>query len=412
MNVVTRKSARRVGVFGLTAMVVGLALWGCAKKPETEPVEPMNPEGVAGPQAGVPAGEPIKIGAIFSVTGPASPLGDPEKKTAKMLQEQINSSGGVLGRPIQVIVKDDKSEPNNAAIAAKDLIENEQVVAIIGPSRTPCTMIIKDTCQKAQVPLIACAAGKPITDPVASYVFATPQTNTLAVEKCFTYLKKNGVKKIAVLTVDNGFGADGLANIKAFAKKEGVELVVAETFGGRDTDMTAQMTAIKAKQPGAILIWGTNPGPAIATKNARTLGIDVPILQSHGVANGKFLELAGEAANGVQLPAGKLIVVDQIPEDDPQKEVLTKFAARYREKYGSAPNTFAGHAYDALHLVVKGLEAAGEVDRAKLRDAIEQIRGFVGTGGVFNYGPKDHNGLTVEAFVWVKIQDGKWTLAE
>ncbi len=391
------------------AVAVALGLSGCPPK-QKEPIEP--PETEVAPPPAEPTGEPIKVGAIFSVTGPAAPLGEPEKNTVEMLVEQINAEGGVLGRPLEVIVKDDESEPQPAVIAMKDLIENEEVVAIIGPSRTPTTLAIKDECQKAEVPLISCAAAKEITDPVASYVFSTPQTNALAAQKCFEYIEKEKIESIAVLSVSNSFGEDGLANLKAFAEEKNVKIVAAATFGGEDTDMSAQLTSIKGKNPGAILIWGTNPGPAIATKNAKTLGIKVPIIQSHGVANAQFIELAGDAANGVQLPAGRLIVYDQIPEDDPQKEVLDSFAADYEAKYGGPPNTFAGHAYDALHIVCNALEAAGEADRAALRDAIEKTTGFVGTAGIFNYTAEDHNGLTVDAFVWVKIEDGKWVLAE
>ena len=392
------------------AVAVALGLSGCPPKPTDDEAVPLPVMEDTGPAA--PTGDPIKVGAIFSVTGPASPLGDPEKKTVELLVEQINDGGGVLGRPLEVIVKDDKSGPDEAVIHAKDLIETEEVVAIIGPSRTPTTMPLKDICQEDEVPLISCAAGKGITDPVASYVFATPQTNALAAEKCFEYVENEGIESVAVLSVSNSFGEDGLANLEAFAKEAGVEIVANETFGGEDTDMEAQLTKIKGTDPGAIIIWGTNPGPAIATKNANTLGIDVPILQSHGVANAQFIELAGDAANGVQLPAGRLIVYDQIGADDPQKDVLDGFAADYKAKYDGPPNTFAGHAYDALHIVCNALEKAGEADRAALRDAIEETTEFVGTAGIFNYTADDHNGLTVDAFVWVKIEDGKWTLAE
>ncbi len=395
----------------VVAVVVTLCLTGCPPKPTPGPPTPIPPRP---PKAVKPAptGEPIKIGAIFSVSGPASPLGDPEKKTVELLVDQINANGGVLGRPLGVIVKDSKSEPTEAVLACKDLIEGEQVVAIIGPSRTPTTMAIKDACQAAEVPLVSCAAGKTITDPVASYVFAVPQTNALAVEACFGYLEKEGIDKVAFIYVANSYGEDGYNNAQAIAAERGIELVAVETFGGEDTDMTAQLTKIKAKSPGAIVCWGTNPGPSIVTKDAQTLGIDVPILQSHGVANMKFIELAGDSANGVQLPAGRLIVYDQIGTDDPQKAMLDEFAAAYKAKYDAEPNTFAGHAYDALWITVNALEAAGEADRAKLRDAIEQTQEFVGTAGIFNYSADDHNGLTMDAFVWVKIVDGKWTLAE
>ena len=412
MRSVARHRASRslVALLALTGVAL-LVLVGCPKPPEPTPTPPITPKAQPpAPKAAAPTGEPIKIGAIFSVTGPGAPLGEPEKKTTEMLVKKINAEGGVLGRPVEVIIKDNVTKPQETAIAAKDLAENQKVVAIIGTSDTPTTMAIKDYCQQQQVPLVSCAAGKPITTPVAGYVFAVPQTNALAAEKCFEYITRNSIKSVAVLSVDNAFGQDGLANLEAMATKSNVKIVAKQTFATEDTDMTAQLTTIKGASPGAILIWGTNPGPAIATKNAKTLGITVPILQSHGVANAKYLELAGEAANGVQLPAGRLIVVDQIPADDPQKAVLDAFAAEYQTEYGSPPDTFAGHAYDAFTVVTNALKTAGADDRAKLRDAIEQTTGFVGTAGTFNYSATDHNGLTVDAFVWVKIENGKWTL--
>ncbi len=406
------KSTKMKVLLGVAAVIaMTLLLGGCA--PEKPPITGSPPllseEGTPEPAA-KPEGEPIKIGAIFSVTGRSSPLGDPEKKAVQILEEQVNAQGGVLGRPVEVIVKDDKSTPDNAVKAANDLIE-QGVVAIIGPSTTPSTMPLKEICQEAGVPLIACAAGKTITDPVASYVFAVPQTNALAVAKCFEYLKKEGIDKIASIYVANPYGEDGQNNIEAIAAEKGVEIVAVETFGGDDTDMTTQLTKIKAAEPGALICWGTNPGPSLITKQAKTIGLDVPILQSHGVANMKFIELAGEAANGVQLPAGRLIVWEQLADDDPFKSLLEEFATAYEAEYGEAPSTFAGHAYDSFWITVNAIEMAGEADRAKVRDAIEQTK-FMGTAGEFKYSADDHNGLTLAAFAWVKIVDEAWQLVE
>ncbi len=395
----------RVWLATLTILAFLGLLVGCSRKsPEDVVVRPL-------PAPVTPESAPVTIGAILSLTGPASPSGEPQKNIVQMLVEQVNAQGGVLGRPLEVIVRDDESTPAGAVKAANDLIE-QGVVAIIGPSTTPSTMPLKDICQEAGVPLIACAAGKTITDPVASYVFAVPQTNTLAVEKCFDYLEKQGIDKVASIYVANPFGEDGRENIAALAAEKGIEIVAVETFGGDDTDMTTQLTKIKAAEPGALICWGTNPGPASVTKDAKTIGLDVPILQSHGVANMKFIELAGEAANGVQLPAGRLIVWEQLADDDPHKDVLREFATTYQEEYGQAPTIFAGYAYDAFWIAVQAITEAGEADRAKVRDAIEQIKDFQGTAGVFNYSAEDHNGLTMDAFVWVKIVDGAWQLAE
>jgi len=403
------KSTRtRIVVATVVTLAVALALIGCAKEDVTG-VRMESAKPLVEPTA-APEGEPIIIGAIFSVTGPASPLGEPEKNAVELLVVQVNQAGGVLGRPLEVIIKDDESMPDGAVKAANDLIE-QGVVAIIGPSRTPCTMPLKQICQEAEVPLISCAAGKTITDPVASYVFAVPQTNTLAVAKCFEYLDKQGIDKVASIYVANAFGEDGQNNIEAIAADEGVEIVAAESFGGDDTVMETQLTKIKAAGPDALICWGTNPGPASVTRDAKTVGLDVPILQSHGVANMKYIELAGEAANGVQLPAGRLIVWDQLADDDSFKGLLEEFATDYEAKYGQPPNTFAGHAYDSFWIAVNALEMAGEADRAKVRDAIEQTE-FMGTAGQFKYSAEDHNGLTLDAFVWVEIVDGGWKLAE
>ncbi len=392
----------------LTAVIilasVGL-LAGCPRKPPEDIV--VRP----GPVPVTPESEPVKIGAIFSVTGDASSRGNPQKKTVAMLAEQVNAEVGVLGgRPLEVITEDDRGTPDGAAKAARNLIE-QGVVAIIGSSRTLTTMPLKKLCQEAGVPLIACAAGKTITSPVASYVFAVPPTTKLAVAKCFEYLEKEGIDKVASIYVANPFGEEGQNNIEAIAAERGVEIVATATFGEKDTDMTTHLNNIKAAEPGALICWGTNPGPAIVTKQAKTIGLDVPILQSHGVADMEFIELAGEAANGVQLPAGRLIVWEQLADDDPFKSLLEDFATAYEAKYGQAPNIFAGYAYDAFWITINGIEMAGEADRAQVRDAIEQTE-LIGTAGEFKYSAGDHNGLTRAAFVWVKIVDGAWQLVE
>ncbi len=395
----------RVWLAALTILAFVGLLVGCPRKsPEDIVVRPL-------PAPVTSENEPVIIGAIFSLTGDASFQGNPQAQAVEMLAEQVNAQGGVLGgRPLEVITEDDGSMPDGAAKAARDLIE-QGVVAIIGSSRTLTTMPLKEICQEAGIPLIACAAGKTITAPVASYVFAVPPTTKLAVAKCFEYLEKEGIDTVASIYVANPFGEDGQTNIEAIAAEKGVEIVATQTFGGDDTDMTTQLTKIKAAKPGALICWGTNPGPSLITKQAKTIGLDVPILQSHGVANQTFIDLAGEAANGVQLPAGRLIVWEQLADGDPFKSLLEEFATAYEAKYGEAPSTFAGHAYDSFWITVNAIEMAGEADRAQVRDAIEQTE-LIGTAGEFKYSADDHNGLTLTAFAWVKIVDGAWQLVE
>jgi len=357
------------------------------------------------------AQEPYKIGAIFSITGPASPLGEPERNTAIMVAEQINAAGGINGHPLELIVYDTAGEETKSVMEVKRLIERDKVIAIIGPSRSGTTLAVVPIVEKAEIPFISCAASIKIVEPVKKWVFKTPQSDFLAVEKIIDYLKEKGISKVAMINVDNAYGMSGREQLDALAIPAGIEIVAKESFGDKDTDMTVQLTGIKGTDAEAVVCWGTNPGPAIVAKNMKQLEMNIPLIQSHGVANMTFIELAGEAAEGVILPAGKLIVAEYLPDDDPQKATLMEYKEQYESKYGQAVDTFGGHAWDALWLVIKALEKVG-LDKAKIRDEIENTKNFTGTGGIFNFSPEDHNGLIKEAFVMVKIEDGKWTLAE
>jgi len=356
------------------------------------------------------AAAPIKIGAFLSNTGPAAPLGTPEKETLEMLEEQINAAGGVLGRPIKVIIEDDASAPANAVRAAMKLINLDRVVAIIGGSTTGCTLAVTPITEPRGIPHISMAAGIDITHPVKRWVFRTPQTDVLAVQKVYEYLNSQGIDTIAVIYDSNAFGTSGRNRLVEMAPEAGIKIVAQEAFKTRDTDMTVQLTKIRGTAAQAVVCWGTNPGPAMVARNMKQLNMQIPLIQSHGIANRTFIELAGEAANGVVFPAGKLLVAESLPEDDPQREVLLQYARQFEAKYGKPADTFGGHAWDALMILVDAIERAGTTDAVQLRDAVESTTNFVGISGVFTYTPDDHDGLTTDAFVMVKIVDGEWTL--
>jgi branched-chain amino acid transport system substrate-binding protein len=357
------------------------------------------------------AESPYKVGAVFAVTGPAASLGQPERDTVLMMQEQINEAGGINGHPLEVIVYDTAGEETKCVMAVKRLIERDHVVAVVGPSRTGTSLAIVNTVEKAQVPLVSCAAGIKIVEPVKPWIFKTPQSDVLAVRKILAFLKKEGIERVAIMSVANAFGESGRDELKKALPPAGIQIVAEETYGDRDTDMTAQLIRIKTRNADAIVGWGTSVGCAVLTKNVRQLRLDAPLLLSHGVANETYLNLAGDAANGVIFPAGKLLVAKALAADDPQRALLIKYADDFRGKYSRAADTFGGHAWDALSLVVQALGKVGP-DSAKIRDEIESTKGFVGIGGVFNFSPSDHNGLTEEAFVMVKVVNGKWTMAE
>ena len=356
---------------------------------------------------------PYKIGAIFSITGDASSLGMPEKQTAEMLMEQINAQGGIKGHPLEIVIYDDKGDETEAVTMAKRLISNDQVTAIIGPSRSGTSLAIVDTVSKAEIPLVTCAASAKIvkdeTGQIRKWVFMTPQSDVAAVQKIYDYFGKNKITKIAIMSDSSGYGDSGRNQLQSQAKDKKIEILADEKFAPGDVDMNAQLTKIKGTKAQALVVWSIQKAPAMVAKNAQALEIKIPLFQSHGVASKKFIELCGDAADGQVLPAGRLIVVNQLADSDPQKALLAKYKADFELKNGSV-STFGGHAYDAITLLKAAMEKAGTDDPAKVRDALEQIKGFAGTAGIFNLSPEDHNGLTKDAFVMVKIENKDWKL--
>ncbi len=353
----------------------------------------------------------IKIGGLFSVTGPPAFLGEPERNTAKMVVDSINKAGGIKGQKVELIVYDTAGDATKAVQMATKLIKDDHVVAIIGPSTTGESMAVIPVAEKEKVPLISCAAGSKITDPVKRYVFKTAQNDGLAVAKIYEYLQKQKQNKVALLTVSDGFGASGREQLKALAGKYGMQIVVDDTYGPKDTDMTSQLTKIRASQAQVLIVWGTNPGPAVIAKNAKQLGLKLPLFMSHGVSSKKFIALAGDAAEGVKLPSGKVIVSDVLPKSDPQKGSLLAYVKDYQNHYKVEGDHFGGHAWDGVMLLKAAIEKGGATTEG-IRNALENIKDFHGIGGTFNFSGQDHAGLTKDAFIMVEIKNKDWVIAK
>jgi len=357
------------------------------------------------------AAQPIKIGALFSVTGPPSFLGEPERNTAQMVVDEINKNGGIKGRKIELVVYDTQGDATKAVQAATRLIKEDKVVAIIGPSTTGDSMAVIPIVEKAQIPLVSCAAGIKITEPVKKWVFKTAQNDSLAVARIYEHLKKHKITKISLLTVSDSFGSSGREQLKAQAASFGIQIISDDTYGPKDTDMTAQLTKIRGSQAQALVCWGTNPGPAVVTRNARQLGLKIPLYMSHGVSSKKFIALAGDAAEGIILPSGRVLVADLLPNSDKQKKSLISFVKDYQNHYKAEGDHFGGHAWDAIMLVKGAIERGGDTPAA-IRDQLEKTRHFAGIGGIFNFTPQDHSGLTKDAFVLVEIKQKDWAIVK
>lgn len=359
------------------------------------------------------AAEPIKVGSVLSVTGPAAFLGDPELKTLEMYVEKINKEGGVLGRPLQLVHYDDGSDASKANGFAKRLIDDDKVDILVGGTTTGSTMSMVPLVEKAGIPFISLAGAVVIVEPVKKWVFKTPHTDRMAAEKVFEDMKKRGIAKVALLAETSGFGQSGKKETESVAGKYGITLVASETYGPKDTDMTPQLTKIKSTDGvQAVFIFGLGQGPAIATKNYKQLGIALPLYHAHGVASEEFIKLAGPAAEGARLPAAALLVADKLAAKDPQKPVAMGYKTAFNDKWKTDVSTFGGHAYDGLMLAVEAIKKAGGTDKAKVRDAIEATKGYVGTGGVVNMSATDHMGLDLSAFRMLEIKNGDWSLVQ
>jgi len=358
-----------------------------------------------------PVSAQIKIGAVLSVTGPASFLGDPEKKTLEIYVDEINAKGGVNGQKLQLIVYDDAANADTARTFATRLVEEDKVVAVVGGSTTGSTLAMIPVFEEAQIPFISLAGAVQIIEPVRKWVFKTPHTDRMACEKIFADLKSRNLTNIALISGTDAFGKSMRDQCVAVASKAGITIVTEETYGPRDSDMTPQLTNIKNKAGvQAVVNPGFGQGPAIVTRNYKQLAITLPLYQSHGVASKQFIELAGPAAEGVRLPAAAILIADKLPANDPQKPVVVNYTKTYQDRTKQAVSTFGGHAYDGLMILVQAMERAKSTDAAKVRDEIEKTKGFIGTGGIVNMSPTDHMGLDLSAFHMLEITNGDWTL--
>jgi branched-chain amino acid transport system substrate-binding protein len=353
-------------------------------------------------------GDTIKVGAILAVTGGASFLGAPEEKTITMLTEQINAEGGVNGKQIELIVKDSQGSPEKAISFAKQLIEEERVLAIIGPSTSGETMNIKGICEEGETILLSCAAAEAIVDPVADYVFKTPQKDSYAAIWIYRTMQAMNISRIGVVAGNTGFGNAGKGQLEKYAPEHGIDIAIAEVYDRSATDLTGVLTKVQANDVQAVVNWSIVPAQSIIPKNMRQLGMDVPLFQSHGFGNIKYVEAAGKAAEGIIFPAGRLLIAERLPDDHPQKDVLVKYKNDYESRYNEDVSTFGGHAYDAFMILVQAVRDAGTTDREMVRQAIESMTGFVGTGGIFNFSPQDHNGLDLSSFEMLTVENGQF----
>jgi branched-chain amino acid transport system substrate-binding protein len=358
------------------------------------------------------AQESIKIGGLLETSGNVASLGQPGLEGAMLAVDQINAKGGIGGKKIELINLNTESDNTKTVIAAKRLLEQDDVVALVGPMNSGSSYAIIDIVQRANTAMISNGGSRGIVLPPADkkWIFLSPLTDVLVQSVMMADMKKRGITKVALLHADSPFGTSGRDQLEKNAASFGITLVSQQSYGNDDKDMTPQLTKIRAADPQAVVIWATGPGQAVAVKNYRQLGLTQPLYLSHAANDFNFLRLAGESADGVLIPSSKIYVTDSLAADDLQKPLLEEFVRDYRTKYGKPPATFAGNGYDAVMMIAEALRKTGP-DRTKLRDAIEATRDHVGVTAVYTYGADDHFGAKADSVVMLTVKDGKFALA-
>jgi branched-chain amino acid transport system substrate-binding protein len=355
--------------------------------------------------------EAIKIGGLLETSGFIASLGQPGLEGAMLAVEQINAKGGIAGRKLELININTESDNTKTVTAVKRLTEQDKVVAIVGPMNSGSSFASIDTVQRSETPMISNGGSRGIVQPAIEkkWIFLAPLTDVLVQSVMLSDMKKKGIKKIALLNSDTPFGTSGREQLGKNAGSYGVVIVMQQTFGNDDKDITPQLTKIRGSEAEATVIWATGPGLAIAVKNHRQLGIKTPVYLAHSANDFNFLRLAGEAATDVLIPSSKIYVIESLSPSDPQKPVLQAFVRDYQAKYSKLPATFAGNGYDATMMIAEAIGNAG-TDRAKIRNAIEGLKGHVGVTAVYSYSPEDHFGAQADSVVMLIVKDGKFAL--
>ncbi len=395
----TSKKAITLVLLIISVLTMSLTFTGCGAKKTDSVAENLSP---------------YKIGAIFHITGRDGSMGVPQRDSIQMLANDINAQGGINGHKIELIIIDDESNQTKAVLAAKQLVDVHNVLAIIGSTDDNSSLAIYGVAEKAGITQISPTAGKVMAEPVAErkYAFKTSPNSYDITALQVSYVKKINASKVALLIANHPFGQEGSQGFKELIKGTNIEVIAEEKFELSDNDMTPQLTRVKAAKPDAVVVWMAGPAATSLTKNYRQLGITAPLISSSAIAQQSFIDTTGKDADGIVHPAAKLLVAESLPDSDFQKKVLVDFVKAYEAKYGPR-SQFAANTYDALNLIVNAIKSSGSNPTpAKIRDEVEKNKNYIGVMGTYNYSPTNHVGLGTDGYTIVKIENGKWKKIE
>jgi branched-chain amino acid transport system substrate-binding protein len=350
---------------------------------------------------------PYKIGGIFPLTGYLSWLGEYKKKGSELKVELINKAGGINGRPLELVVYDDQSSPETASRVAQRLVSKDEVIAMIGTASVPISGAVASIGNRYKIPTII-GSGYEVDPKKDSYVFNTAHKTDFAVERPFQYFKEKGITKVALLMPIGPLGELGGGLARKYAPKYGITIVGEERFDVKSPDVTAQLAKLRTLGPQAVFSFCTGEPAALVARNMAQLGMNIPVLVSHGNANPGFLKLVSNVNIPIIVPAGRAAAPDSIADSDPCKKVIVDFNKAHQQKFGEPANYYSAEMVDAVDIIAAALKVAPSAEGDKLRDAIEKTKGFVGMNGIYNFSPTDHHGTVVQDMMVLTIKDGKW----
>jgi branched-chain amino acid transport system substrate-binding protein len=357
--------------------------------------------------------KPVKIGAFLSVTGDGAYVGAPQLATLQLYIELINKQGGVIGRPVELVYYDIGIDTRSAQTAVHRLIETDRVDLIIGGSTTGAAMAVLPLIEQAQIPFMALAGSSALVNPVNPWVFKTSQTDGIACAKILQDMKKNGLVRIALIAGDNGFSSSMKEQCATLAPSFGVTIFVNQTYSSQTRKLTEPLARIRAMpEVQAVLAIDFGAAPPYLAQAYRRLGAKAPLYQTHAQVTDDYLNLAGDAAEGVRMPVAPLDVVDDLADTDPTKRMLRAYIDTYRKRWDVAPNVYGSHAHDALLIAISAIARAGSTDKAQVRRMIEATDGFAGANGIYRMTAQDHMGLDLSSFRMAEVRNGTWVLIE
>lgn len=388
------------------ALVLAVVLAGCA-------ADESDSEGGGGGGDGGSEDGPIVIGVNVEQSGPASVQGQAYADAVTLLAERINADGGVMGREIELEIVDNQTDQTQAVTLTNQLVQQD-VVAMIGPGTSPTTLGAMDVILSSGIPTISMGSADAISDPASEHpnVFKSPQRGTLIAEELAQLFEDEGISRVGLIAVNNAYGEDGVSAMEGLAAEGRIELAGVERFEASDTEMVAQLNSLRSAGAEAILCWAIPPGaPTVRRTAVEDLGIEIPMYFDAGAGAELFTELAGESANGAIVVQPKHLIWDEVPDDDPQAEVLQTFGEAYTSEYGQMSG-FAGYAWDALNLLVAAIEESGGTSPDQIINGLENLGEYVGVTGTFEITGEDHQGLGEGDLVATRVENGEWTLVE